>query len=93
MTQYNALKIKLSTSQLNKLKSVIKNGTEIAWNLSSNIISNDETNFLHKRLLTNTQISKIRKTLTNGSTASIKFSKIQLSKMVKLEQHMRQKKV
>ena len=30
MTQYNALKIKLSTSQLNKLKSVIKNGTQIA---------------------------------------------------------------
>ena len=29
MTQYKALNVKLSNSQLNKLKSRIKNGTEI----------------------------------------------------------------
>ena len=29
MTQYNTLNIKLSNSQLNRLKSGIKNGTEI----------------------------------------------------------------
>ena len=29
MTQYNTLNIKLSNLQLNKLKSVIKNGTEV----------------------------------------------------------------
>ena len=34
MTQYNALNIKLSNSQLNKLKSAIKNGTEVILNLS-----------------------------------------------------------
>ena len=28
MTQYNTLNVKLSNSQLNKLKSAIKNGTE-----------------------------------------------------------------
>ena len=48
MTQYNMLNIKLSNSQLNKLKSAMKNGTEVTSNLSSNLIgnSNDETNFL-----------------------------------------------
>ena len=62
MTQYNPLNVKLSNSQLNKLKSAIKNGTGIL-NLSSNIIgdSNDENNFPHKLLLTNTQVSKLRK--------------------------------
>ena len=58
MIQYNILNIKLSNSQLNKLKSAIKNGTEVTLNLSSNLIgsSNDETNFPHKFLLTNTQV-------------------------------------
>ena len=46
MTHYNTLNVKLSNSQLNKLKSGIKNTTEVTWNLSSNLIrsSNDETN-------------------------------------------------
>ena len=58
MTQYNKLNVKLSNSQLNKLKSAIKNKTEVTLNLSSNIVrdSNDENNFPHKLLLTNTQV-------------------------------------
>ena len=48
--------MKLSNSQLNKLKSRIKNGTQVTLNLSSNAVveSNDETNFPQKFLLTNT---------------------------------------
>ena len=47
------LNVKLSNSQLNKLKSPIENGTEVTLNLSSNLIhnSNDETNFSTKSLL------------------------------------------
>ena len=50
MTQYNTLNVKLSNSQLNKLKSRIKNDNEVTLNLSSNVIgdSNKETNFPHK---------------------------------------------
>ena len=49
MTEYNNLNVKLFNSQLNKLKSGIKNGTEVTSNLLSNLIrnSNDEINFLH----------------------------------------------
>ena len=43
--------------------------------------SNDETNLPRKLLLTNTQVSKIRKAFANGSLANIKFSKTQMSKM------------
>ena len=52
-------------------------------NISSNLIgnSNDKTNFPHKLLLTDTQVSKIRKAFANGSSANLKFSKIQLSKI------------
>ena len=69
MTQYNTLNVKLSNSQLNKLKSAIKNRTEVTLNLSSNliVISNDETNFPHKSLLADRQVLKIRKAFENGS--------------------------
>ena len=44
--------------------------------------SNDETNFLHKLLLTDTKVSKTCEAFTNGSSANIKFLKIHLSKMI-----------
>ena len=43
---------------------------------------NDEANFPHELLLTDRQVSSIRKTFSNNSLADIKFSKIQLSKMI-----------
>ena len=65
-------------SQLNKLKSGIKNGW--CWNnfiLLSKIDgdSNDENNFLHKLLSINTQVSRLHKAFANGSSANIKLSK------------------
>ena len=42
MTQHNTLNVKLPNSQLNKLKSAVKNGTEVNLNLSSNLISNSK---------------------------------------------------
>ena len=68
------------------MKSAVKNGTEVTLNVSSNLIgnSNDETNIPNKLLLTDTQVSKIRKAFANGSSANIKFSKTQLSKNVRL---------
>ena len=49
MNQHNSLNVKLSNSQLSKLKSAIKNETEVVLRLSSNKIGNynDETNFPH----------------------------------------------
>ena len=72
------LNVNLSNPQLNKLKSATENGTEVTLNLSSNLIgnSNDETNFPHKLLLTNTQVSNVRKAFANGSSANIKFQKL-----------------
>ena len=40
MTQYNNLNVKLSNSQLNKLKSTIKNNTEVILRLLLSMIGN-----------------------------------------------------
>ena len=82
MTQYNSLNVKLSNSQLNKFKSATKNETEVVLRLSSNMIGDNETNFPHKLLLTNKQVSNPRKAFENHSSADIKLSKTQLSKMI-----------
>ena len=73
MTQYKALNVKLSNSQLNKLKTQIKNGTEITLKILSNVIgdSNDENNLPHRLLLTNTQVSRLREAFENNSFATI----------------------
>ena len=56
MTQYSSLNVKLSNSQLDKLKSAIKNETEVVLRLLSNMIGNNENNFPHELLLTNLQV-------------------------------------
>ena len=82
MTQCNSLNVKLSNSQLNKFKSTIKNETEVVLRIKSNIIGDDETNFSHKLLLTNRQVSNLRKAFAIHSSADIKLPKTQLSKMM-----------
>ena len=81
MTQYNSLNVKLSNSQLNKLKSAIKNKSDVVLRLSSNITGDNETNFPHKLLLTDRQVLSLRKSFANNSSGDIKLSKTQLSKM------------
>ena len=62
MTQYNTFTVKSPNSQLKNLNRL----------LSSNVVgdSNDEKNFPHKLLITNT--------FANGSSADIKLPKTQL---------------
>ena len=67
MTQYNSLNVKLSNSQLNKLKSAIKNETEAVLRSSSNMIGDNETNFPQELLLTNRQVLSLRKAFASGS--------------------------
>ena len=72
MTKYNTLNVKLSNFQL-----IIRNF------FSSNVIvdSNDVTNFPHKLLLTDTQVSRLSKTFANCLSANIELSKTQVSKI------------
>ena len=69
MAQNNSLIVKLSDSQINKLKPAIKNETEIVLRLSSNMNgdSDDKINFLHELLLTNRQVSDLCKAFSDKS--------------------------
>ena len=84
MTEYNSLNVKLSKSQLNKLKSAIKNQAEVVLRLLSNMIGNSygETSFPHNLLLTNRQVANLHKAFKNYLSSDIKLSKTKLSKMI-----------
>ena len=73
MTQYNSLNVKLLNSQLNKLKSAIKNETEVVLRLFPNMMvdPNDKTNFPRELLLTGRQVSSIRKAFANNPSVNI----------------------
>ena len=84
------MSVKLSNLQITKLKSRIKNGTKVTLNLLSNVIgdSNNDTNFPHKLLLTDTQVSRLGKGFANDASDNITFSKTWLSKMVQLKRFL-----
>ena len=84
MTQYNSLNVKLSNSQLNILKSAIKNERDIVLRISSSMVgnSNDNVNFSHKLLLTDRQVANIRKAFSNNLSRDVKFSKTRLLKIM-----------
>ena len=82
MKQYNSLNVQLSNSQLNDLKSARRNESEIVLKLSSNMIGDDKTNFLHKLLLTNRQVGNFRNAFATFLSTNSKLLKSQLSKMI-----------
>ena len=82
MTQYNRLNVKLSSSQLNKLKSAIKNENDALIRLSPNMMgnSNDQTNFPHELLLTDKQVFSIRKAFSIIHQLILNFQKLNYQK-------------
>ena len=68
----------MSICQLNKLKSGIKNCTEVTLNLSTNVISNsnDEYNLPHKIISSSESFCKLQM----APPANMKSSKTQLHK-------------
>ena len=78
MTQYNSLNVKVSNSKFNKLKSAMKNETEVVLRLSSNMIgdSGHKTSFLHELFLTNRQVANLRKAFTNNLQLILSYQKL-----------------
>ena len=82
MTQYNSLNVKLSNSQLNKLKLSIKYETDVVLRISSNMVgdSNDNTNFPHELLLTNRQLQIFVKLLLIIHQLTLNYQKLNYQK-------------
>ena len=76
------MNVKLSNSQLSKLKSAIKNETDVVLRLSSSMTGNsdDNSNFPHEFQIS--QVSDLRKAFAKNTSKAIKLSKTQLSKMI-----------
>ena len=79
MVEYNTVKVKPSNSQLNKLKSAVKNkqGTTLRMNARKF----NGNNLPHELFLMQRQITKLRNNIENNMPTDIKFSKAQISKI------------
>ena len=74
------MKVKLTNTQLNKLKSTAKNKTGIIVRLNMKNFEDEE--LPHELLLTTRQTTKIRNAFVNNMSTDIKLSKVQISKII-----------
>ena len=79
MAEYNKVNIKLSDTQLKKLKTAVENkaGTTIRTNFKMFA----ENDLLHELLLTTRQKIKLRNAFNNNMSTDLKLSKAQISKI------------
>ena len=80
MVEYNTVKPKLSNSQLNKLKSAVKNRQKAILRMNARMLS--ANNLPHELLLTTRQTTKLKDAIENNISTDIKLSKAQTSKRI-----------
>ena len=73
MVEYNTVNAKLSNSQLNKLKSAIRNNEGATLRMNARIFDSD--NLPHELLLTTRQTTKLRNAIENNMLTDIKLSR------------------
>ena len=80
MVECNKVNVKLSNSQLNKLRSATENQTEVT--LRMNIKMFNGNNLPHELLLTTRQKTKLRNAFENNMSTDKELSKPQISKII-----------
>ena len=80
MVEYNKVNVKLSNSQLNKLRSATENQTGVT--LRMNIKMFNGNNLPHELLLTTRQKTKLRNAFNNNMSIDLKLSKAPISKII-----------
>ena len=80
MVEYNTVNATLSDSQLNKLKSAVKNKQGTTLRMSAKMFNGN--NLPYELLLTTRQTTKLRKAIENNMSTDIKLSKGQISKII-----------
>ena len=79
MVEYNKLNVKLSDTQLKKIKTTVKNKTGTTLRISLKMFNGN--NLPRELLLTARQKTKVRNAFNNMST-DLKLSKAQISKII-----------
>ena len=79
MVEYSKANVKWSDTQLQKLKTTVKNNARTTLRMSLKIF--DRNDLLHELLLTTRQITKLRNACNNNMSTDMKLSKAQISKI------------
>ena len=80
MVEYSKVNVKLSDTQLKKLKTVVKDKTETTLRVSLKMF--DGNDLTHELLLITTQKAKLRNAFNNNMSTYLKLSKAQISKII-----------
>ena len=80
MAEYNTVNVTLLNSQLNKLKSAIKNKQGTTLRMNARMFNGN--NLPHELLLTTRQTTKLRNAIEDNMSTDKKLSKAQLSKII-----------
>ena len=80
MVEYSKVNVKLTDTQLKKLKTAVKNKT--GPTLIMNLKMLDGNNLLHELLLTTREKTKLRNAFNKNISTDSKLSKAQISKII-----------
>ena len=80
MVKYTKVNVKLSDSQLKKLKDAVSNNTRTTLRISFKMFNGD--NIPHELLLTTIQKTKIRNAFNNNTSTNTKLSKAQINRII-----------
>ena len=80
MVEYTKVNVKLSDSQIKKLKDAVKDNTGTTLRISLKMFNGD--NLRHELLLTTREKTKIRNSFNNNMLTDLKLSKAQINKII-----------
>ena len=81
MVEYSNVNVKLTDTQLKKLKAAVQNKTGTTLRINLKML--DGNNLLHELLLTTRQKTKLRNAFSNNISTDLKLSKAQITKIIK----------
>ena len=80
MVEYTKVNVKLSNTQIKKLKDAVKNNTGTTLRISLKMFNGN--NLPHELLLTTRQKTKVRNAFNNNMSTDLKLSKAQINKII-----------
>ena len=80
MVEYSKVNVKLSDSQIKKLKDAVKDNTGTTLRINLKMFNGNDSP--HELLLTTRQKTKLRNASNNKTSADLKLSKTQIVKMI-----------
>ena len=80
MVEYSKVNVKLSDTQLKKLKTAVRDKTEATVRMSLKIFNRND--LPHELLLTASQKTKLRNAFSNNMSTDLKLSKAQISRII-----------